>query len=657
MSDFNYQDYLRNNPLFEQLESDEDFGTGGEEVESLAADVVMGRISYKDAREKASKSAFSMKELNNAIAYVEDITGKSAPNYSIGEDYDPDAEQDDEDVPNPVDDEGRPLGEVQGWGRSDQFALVSSMHRELGKPSKFPSLSDLIDAAESATDFYMDDFESYEDDKEGLVMMNARSYARQFFPEMFDAMKKFAEPLDEGMHTKDPRQIEAEREIRDQAKVFYLQKLRRGEIDTLPEDPFQAYMDMLTQDQIDHDEETLRRELGENKLSEEDTTASYEERAKAILPVAQKYSSLKDKTGEIYRALRDAGDLDDFDVRLRNSKEYNKLYDEAYKFLYDELQPVTYFEFKDHYTYHLTSIEELIKKGELSIQNIIKALKKDDARFKRNITRSINRQKTGKSALNTDSFAQGDYIEENKMNKMNERLNVARDALTKVYKELGATTFSKMILNLRDENVLDELANEMGNQYRGVMQEARDYRMTYPSYKVEEFNAIGDMAHNGILNLMSFAEQHKPEVVGKIKAVAEEVMNLIYDDMEEFDTQPRIRVKETIREQVEEMVKGAVKVFQKEGGALGIKALEDGLNIDTKKAKALLKTMIKRDLVFLHRDGDYILKEGHGLTADDIKVIEKTIDKSSDAKLTDILKFIVSSNIKQAKRADLSKGK
>ena len=27
----------------------------------------------------------------------------------------------------------------------------------------------------------------------------------------------------------------------------------------------------------------------------------------------------------------------------------------------------------------------------------------------------------------------------------------------------------------------DELANEMGNQYRGVMQEARDYRMTYPS--------------------------------------------------------------------------------------------------------------------------------------------------------------------------------
>ena len=404
--------------LSEQLEFDEDFGTGGREVESLAKDVVMGRISYKDAREIASKEAFSMKELNNAIAYVEDITGKSAPSYSLSEDddYDPDAEQDDENVGMGYDDEGRPLGEA-----------------------------------------------------------------------------------------KDPRQIEAEREIRDQAKVFFLQKLRRGEIDTLPEDPFQAYMDMLTQSAIDHEEETLRREIDENK--------------------------------------------------------------------------------------------------------------------------------------------------------MNERLNVARDALTKVYKELGATTFSKMILNLRDENVLDELANEMGNQYRGVMQEARDYGMTYPSYKVEEFNTIGDMAHNGILNLMAFAEQHKPELAGKLKSLVNDVTEVIYDDMEEFDTQPRISVKETIKEQVEEMVKGAVKVFKKEGGALGVKALEDGLSIDTKKAKALLKTMIKRDLVFLHRDGDYILKEGHGLTASDIKVIEKTIDNSSDAKLTDILKFIVSSNIKQTKRQDLSKGK
>ena len=251
-------------------------------------------------------------------------------------------------------------------------------------------------------------------------------------------------------------------------------------------------------------------------------------------------------------------------------------------------------------------------------------------------------------------------IGENKMNKMekiNERLNVSRDALKRQYNEVGATTFSQMILSLRDENVLDELVEAMREQYSGIMSEARDYGMTYPSYNVKEFNTIGDMAQNGILNLLAFAEQHKPELAGKLKSLANDVTEVIYDDMEEFDTQPRITMKKNINEQVEEMIKGAVKVFQKEGGALGIKALEDGLDIDTRKAKALLKTMIKKDLVFLHRDGDYILKEGHGLTADDIKVIEKTIDDSSDAKLTDILKFIVSSNIEQLKRADLSKGK
>ena len=65
--------------------------------------------------------------------------------------------------------------------------------------------------------------------------------------------------------------------------------------------------------------------------------------------------------------------------------------------------------------------------------------------------------------------------------------------------------------------------------------------MTYPSYKVEEFNTIGDMAQNGILNLLAFAEQHKPELASKLKSLANDVTEVIYDDMEEFDTQPRIR--------------------------------------------------------------------------------------------------------------------
>jgi hypothetical protein len=137
-----------------------------------------------------------------------------------------------------------------------------------------------------------------------------------------------------------------------------------------------------------------------------------------------------------------------------------------------------------------------------------------------------------------------------KKEKMNERLDVSRNELRALHKEVGATTFSQMVLNLRDENTLDELLETMKSQYVGLMSEARDYGMTYPSYKVEEFNTIGDMAQNGILNLLAFAEQHKPELAGKLKSLVNDVTEVIYDDMEEFDTQPRISVKKKLDEKV-----------------------------------------------------------------------------------------------------------
>jgi len=55
----------------------------------------------------------------------------------------------------------------------------------------------------------------------------------------------------------------------DQAKAYFLEKVKRGEIDTLPEDPKAEFMNMLTQQQMDHDEETLRRERGLEEQEEE----------------------------------------------------------------------------------------------------------------------------------------------------------------------------------------------------------------------------------------------------------------------------------------------------------------------------------------------------------------------------------------------------
>ena len=69
----------------------------------------------------------------------------------------------------------------------------------------------------------------------------------------------FSKPLEERMS------------LDDQAKAYFLAKVKSGEIDTLPEDPKAAFLAQMTKDQMDHDEETLRRERG---LEEADVDVS-----------------------------------------------------------------------------------------------------------------------------------------------------------------------------------------------------------------------------------------------------------------------------------------------------------------------------------------------------------------------------------------------
>jgi len=56
--------------------------------------------------------------------------------------------------------------------------------------------------------------------------------------------------------------MEENMSLDDQAKAYYLAKVKSGEIDTLPEDPKAAFLAQMMKDQIDHDKETLRRERG-----------------------------------------------------------------------------------------------------------------------------------------------------------------------------------------------------------------------------------------------------------------------------------------------------------------------------------------------------------------------------------------------------------
>jgi hypothetical protein len=62
----------------------------------------------------------------------------------------------------------------------------------------------------------------------------------------------------------------------DEAKVYFMQKVKRGEIDKLPEDPKAAFLAQMTKDQMDHDKETLRRERGLEEIGMFNDPVGYE---------------------------------------------------------------------------------------------------------------------------------------------------------------------------------------------------------------------------------------------------------------------------------------------------------------------------------------------------------------------------------------------
>ena len=103
----------------------------------------------------------------------------------------------------------------EDWGSSDQYAMNQSIHRDLGNPTEFPGLGKVMDAAESAVDFYWDEWPEYKTDREGLIIHAAQLYANRMFPEFMDGMRKmFSENLNEdidlGHQDNEPHMIKGE---------------------------------------------------------------------------------------------------------------------------------------------------------------------------------------------------------------------------------------------------------------------------------------------------------------------------------------------------------------------------------------------------------------------------------------------------------------
>lgn len=85
---------------------------------------------------------------------------------------------------------------VNEWGSSDQSIMNKAIHKDAGSPKTMPSPFDskLRRAAEDAVDFYWDDWEEYETDRDGLIDNAVRGYLRQYFRKDWDLMVRMFEP-------------------------------------------------------------------------------------------------------------------------------------------------------------------------------------------------------------------------------------------------------------------------------------------------------------------------------------------------------------------------------------------------------------------------------------------------------------------------------
>ena len=99
--------------------------------------------------------------------------------------------------------------ELNEWGSSDQHFFNQSIHKQLGEPEKMPSpfSPELESAVEDAVDFYWDDWEEYETDRDGLIVHGKRAYLRSYFSDNFNMLVKMFEPADE-LHDDDNELLE-----------------------------------------------------------------------------------------------------------------------------------------------------------------------------------------------------------------------------------------------------------------------------------------------------------------------------------------------------------------------------------------------------------------------------------------------------------------
>lgn len=204
----------------QELDSNVDEAKKAEKDFDKDGDVESPEAEYKGVKTKAIKKAMVKKE---AVKAKKDF------------DKDGDVESPEAEYKGVKDKAIKKAVLKEDWGSSDQGVMNRAIHKDLGEPENMPMPFDSAfeSAVEEAVDFYWDEWEEYQTDREGLIDHAKRAYYRAYFPEKFAGFQKmFSEGAPESIAdletiANDTAKMPAERDAA-RNKMYSMKKAQAG---------------------------------------------------------------------------------------------------------------------------------------------------------------------------------------------------------------------------------------------------------------------------------------------------------------------------------------------------------------------------------------------------------------------------------------------
>ena len=220
------------------------------------------------------------------------------------------------------------------------------------------------------------------------------------------------------------------------------------------------------------------------------------------------------------------------------------------------------------------------------------------------------------------------------------------------YKEIYAGMVGKNPLKMKKYDNPDKVA--YGRAINLIQKESAKL-----SEKLGKDADLGD-------HIEDFQKSDAPQFKGKSKKKINQMAQAAFLNKEDQKLEEIDAIMEESAYEAGRLERIIKSVLKKEGGAAGLDPLKKAIKgEDTDKDFDIEKFIKKLDSVEKHRDGDYILKEGHGLGQKDLDTLESlknqieqgVLDSKKQDAYVKVLDFLIKSNILVDKTKDLSKDK